>query len=92
MNLDKHLDNGFVILKETKDVYAPVGMLGYHFYESQMEVDAYLTEHSREIQVVVGKESSISFGQAQKPQLWDYADHTDTVQWLLSHYQAEASN
>ena len=92
MNLDKHLDNGFVILKETKDVYAPVGMLGYHFYESQAEVDAYLNEHSREIQVVVGKEFSIGFGQAQKPRLWDYADHTDTVYWLLVHYQAEASN
>jgi hypothetical protein len=92
MNLDKHLDNGFVILKETKDVYAPVGMLGYHFYDSPTQVDAYLNDHSLEIQVIVGKETSIGFGKAQNPKLWDYADHTDTVQWLLSHYQAEASN
>lgn len=92
MNLDKHLDNGFVILKETRDVYAPVGMLGYHHYQTQEEVNAYLQEHRREIQVVVGKESAIEFGKAQQPRLWDYADHIDTMQWLLSHYQAEASS
>jgi hypothetical protein len=92
MNLDKHLDNGFVILKETTDVYAPVGMLGYHFYQSRSEVDAYLHTHQTKIQAVVGQDAPVLPGKAQQPRLWDYADFTDTVDWLLGHYQAEASN
>jgi hypothetical protein len=92
MNLDKHLDNGFVILKETQDVYAPVGMLGYHFYQTQSDVDRYLHEYNTKIQAVVGMQAPIQLGLAQSPRLWDYADNTDTVKWLLKHYQAEASN
>lgn len=92
MNLDKHLDNGFVILKEMPHVYAPVGMLGYHFYQSKSDVDAYLNSHQMGIQAVVGQNAPIPLGKAQQPRLWDYADFTDTVQWLLTHYQAEASN
>ncbi len=92
MNLDKHLDNGFVILKETEDVYAPVGMVGYHFYDSNEGVDEYLQQHEKQIQVVTGHTNGVSFGQAQKPGLKDYADCTDTMQWLLTHYKAEASS
>lgn len=92
MNLDKHLDNGFVILKETKDVYAPVGMLGYHFYDSITEVHEYIRQHETELQVITGFESPVGFGKAQQPGLTDYADHEDTVAWLLRHYTAEAKS
>jgi len=92
MNLDKHLDNGFVILKETADVYAPVGMLGYHFYNSVSDIEGYLKEKENEIQVVTGYHSAVGFGQAQNPGLLDFADHTDTIKWLLEHYRADTNS
>ncbi len=92
MNLDKHLDNGFVILKETEDVYAPVGMVGYHFYDTNEEVAEYLRQHETQIQVVTGISNGVLFGQAQRPGLSDYADYTDTMEWLLKHYKADASS
>jgi len=92
MNLDKHLDNGFVILKETEDVYAPVGMVGYHFYESLEDVRQYIEQNEPRIQVVTGMTSTVEFGRAQQPGLADYADHTDTIKWLIDNYKAEASS
>lgn len=92
MNLDKHLDNGFVILKETEDVYAPVGMVGYHFYDSNEDVSRYLLQHEKQIQVSTGFQCAVKLGDAQRPGLADYADCTDTMQWLLTHYKADASS
>ena len=34
------------------------------------------------IQCIVGK-NHIPFGKAQSPQLWDYADGIDTIEFLL---------
>lgn len=82
MNLDKHLDNGFVVLKETTDIYSPVGVVGYQFYTQQNEVNQVLADQAQKIQVVCGA-GLVPFGQAQHPQLWDYADGTDTLKWLL---------
>ena len=83
MNLDQHLDNGFVVLKETKDIYSPVGVVGYQFYNQMQMVTDSLNEQSSIIQVVCGP-GYIPFGQAQHPNLWDYADGVDTLKWLLS--------
>lgn len=85
MNLDKHLDNGFVLLKEMPAVYAPVGMLGYEYYDSEAELDARLNEEKDRLQVVVGaKPGMAAWGTAQCPGLSDYADGADTLKWLLS--------
>jgi hypothetical protein len=92
MNLDKHLDNGFVILKEKEDVYAPVGMVGYSFYDSLEDVRQYVMQYENQIQVVTGFQSKVKFGKAQQPGLSDYADHTDTIKWLLDNYNAAASS
>ncbi|MBM3398994.1 MAG: acyl-CoA reductase [Bacteroidetes bacterium] len=92
MNLNKHLDNGFLILKETNDVYAPVGMVGYHFYDTLEDVSQYIGQNEPRIQVVTGVQSNVNFGKAQHPGLADYADHTDTMTWLLENYKAEASS
>ena len=92
MNLDKHLDNGFVLLKETETLYSPVGMVGYQFYQSESEIQDYLNAHETEIQVAVGFGQKVNFGEAQSPALWDYADNFDTLDWLLQHYQAASKS
>ncbi|MBS3914747.1 MAG: acyl-CoA reductase [Bacteroidetes bacterium] len=86
MNLDPHMDNGFVLLKERQDLYSPVGMLNYSFYKNSDEIEAYLKENEEGIQCVVSgipEIKGLEFGQTQKTQLGDYADNMDTLKWLI---------
>ncbi len=88
MNLDPHMDTGFVLAKETPELYSPVGMVGYHFYKTEEEVKNWLNNHEKEIQCVISnseKFSQIKPGTGQKTMLWDYADNVDTLHWLLQN-------
>jgi len=81
MNQEKLLDNNFVLLKESKELFSPLSMIHYHFYDSNEEVESYITENRQKIQCVVGHRG-IPFGQTQCPKLNDYADDVDTMTWL----------
>lgn len=81
MNQHDLLENGFILLKETADLHAPLAMLFYQRYADKSEVDQFLKEKENEIQAVVGH-GFIPFGKAQTPAWNDYADHVDTVAWL----------
>ena len=81
MNQHALLDNNFVLLRESKELFSPLAMLHYHYYSSSEEIEAYLSEHKEGIQVVIGK-NRLSFGLAQAPALNDYADGVDTMAWL----------
>lgn len=55
-------------------------------YEDIAEVRAWLAEHRDEIQCVVSHlniEGCVPFGEAQHPQLSDYADGVDTMEFLI---------
>lgn len=81
MNQVNLLDNNFVLLRETEDLHSPLAMLHYHTYENQSDIDSYISAHADALQVVTGK-NHVPFGQAQCPQLTDYADGIDTMNWL----------
>jgi hypothetical protein len=81
MNKDQLLDNNFVLLKQTKDLFSQLGMVHYNFYENEADRDAYLEKHEKEIQVVVGH-GFTPFGEAQSPDLNEYADGINTLNWL----------
>lgn len=86
MNLTKHLDNNFLLLKEDEQIASPLGVMYYQRYTSLDEVKTYLQTHAEEIQCVVSKQqigNSVPFGKAQEPELTDYADGVDTMQFLL---------
>lgn len=84
MNLDPHLDNGFVIIKETPQLYSPVGMLGYSFYDNPEQAKQFLNENKEQIQCIVGNEPGHTrFGATQTTTLSDFADHVDTVDFLI---------
>jgi hypothetical protein len=83
MNLEEILDNGFLLLKESDDLFSPLAMLYYQRYESKNEIDLFLKKYNDDIQVIVG-EGYEKFGQAQCPLLTDYADGVDTMQWLVN--------
>jgi hypothetical protein len=82
MNLEEILDNGFLLLKESDELFSPLAMLYYQRYENKEEVQLFLSKYIDDIQVVVG-EGYEKFGQAQCPLLTDYADGIDTMDWLV---------
>ncbi|MFZ9234904.1 MAG: acyl-CoA reductase [Algoriphagus sp.] len=87
VNGTPHLDNGFLLLKESADLVSPVGVLFYEMYEDEIEFQSKLSALASQIQCVVGSASLgipgiIPFGQTQCPAPWDYADGVDTLQFL----------
>jgi hypothetical protein len=42
-----------------------------------------IDHNQSKIQVIVAGDCFTSFGQAQKPRLWDYSDNIDTIGFLL---------
>jgi hypothetical protein len=81
MGQQKILDNGFLLFKESKELFSPLAMLFYHHYESENELMEFINLNSENIQAIVGHKF-IPFGKAQKPALNDYADGVDTMKWL----------
>jgi len=82
VNKETFYDTGYLLVKEDSRLSSPVSVLYCEYYESQDAVKQ-LTEHMKEkIQCVVGKHN-IPFGKAQSPELWDYADGIDTIEFLL---------
>lgn len=86
MNQDPFLENGLINLKESKDIASPLASVYYEYYDSLDEVKAVIEERKDEIQCVVSKieiGNSIHLGKSQQPELWDYADGIDTLEFLL---------
>lgn len=83
LNQHELLDNNFVLLRESEELFSPLSMLHYHFYESEQEVTDYIEKHKDQIQVVVGTDD-FPFGSAQCPMLDDYADGVDVMKFLES--------
>lgn len=86
MNLTKHYDNGFMLFQEKEEPHAPVATLNYHYYDSPDEAKAYLDRHAELWQCIVSIspmiKGAIMPGMSQKPMLWDYADHVNTLDFL----------
>lgn len=81
MNQLPLLDNNFVLLRESNELFSPLAMLHYQRYSDQLHLDSYLSQHEEKIQVVVGK-SRTYFATSQLPSLQDYADGIDVMKWL----------
>ena len=87
MSLYKILDNGFLTIKEDESYSSPISSVFYEYYESIDSVKNKLQLDSEKIQCIVSNgliENSIPFGKTQQPELWDYADGVDTLEFLLS--------
>lgn len=83
MNQHALLDNNFLLVYESRELFSPLAMIYYHRYQHISEVEEYLNEHSGDIQAVIGH-GYIPFGAAQCPALDDYADGVDTMEWLTN--------
>lgn len=81
LNKSNLLDNNFVLLKKSNELFSPLAMINYHYYKNEEELNQYLEYHNEQIQIIVGKNYT-AFGNAQRPLLTDYADGINTLNWL----------
>jgi hypothetical protein len=86
VNLDKHLDNGFLLLKEDSRFVSPLAVIYYEEYQTIEQLGSELIKNEDLIQCVVSNSklplSTVAFGQSQCPGLMDYADGVDTMKFL----------
>lgn len=75
-------DHGFCLMKEDTGFASPVSTIYYEYYKRDEDF-SFLTGPEREkIQCVAGR-GMIPFGQTQWPELWDYADEKDTIEFIF---------
>ena len=81
------LENGFFMIKEDESYTSPIATLFYEYYDDLSKLKEILEVKKEQIQCIVSKgfiKNEIAFGATQKPQLWDYADDVDSIQFLSS--------
>lgn len=87
VNKEPHLDNGFLLVKESPQLVSPLSVLYYEEYESLDTLSKNLKNLEDKIQCIVGKPikglNIVPFGEAQYPEVWDYADGVDTLKFLF---------
>ncbi|WP_100615699.1 acyl-CoA reductase [Confluentibacter citreus] len=81
------LENGFLMIKEDESFSSPIATVFYEFYDSLGVLKGILDSKKDQIQCIVSNgfmENEIPFGKTQKPELWDYADNVNSIEFLLS--------
>jgi hypothetical protein len=88
VNSNKHLDNGFLMLKEDERIASPLAVLYFSYYDDLASAQQTLEQQAENIQCIVttapinANNQVVAFGQSQQPALWDYADGIDTMEFL----------
>ena len=79
------LENGFLMIKEDESYSSPIATVFYEYYSSPEELKEKLHKNANKIQCVVSNgfiDTEVNFGETQNPQLWDYADGINTLEFL----------
>lgn len=79
MNNVFYMSNESILLIESQQLFSPIAQLHYQFYDDKKSFIDQLD--MSKIQCIVGK-GYISFGKAQKPEINDFADGIDTMDFL----------
>ena len=90
LNARKTMDTGVFSLIENSALTPPISVIHYEYYSDIAEVRKILATQSNQLQCIVSRDNigfaeppSVPFGQAQKPNLFDYADGIDTMKFLF---------
>jgi Acyl-CoA reductase (LuxC) len=80
------LDSGFILLTESTSLVSPISVLFYERFKDQDDLHKKIALHEGKIQCITSAKGwfndSIPFGEAQFPEVWDYADNVDTMKFL----------
>jgi hypothetical protein len=80
LNNQYYMTNGSIILVENESPFSPISQLHYEYYSNEDDVREKL-KNDQNIQCIVSK-NDIDFGGAQRPDVCDYADGVDTMEFL----------
>jgi hypothetical protein len=83
LNQVPFLENGFLMLRASETLHSPVGVVHYFKYRDKNHLQQMLANNTLNLQCITGL-NFIPFGNVQKPELWDYADHINTLEFLDS--------
>ena len=81
MNNRFYMTNDATLLVESDALFSPISQLNYSFYD-EIETVLLSLRKNEEVQCIAGID--IPFGMVQCPELSDYADGIDTMQFLLT--------
>jgi hypothetical protein len=88
INQTPFFDNGFVLLTESANLVSPISVLFFERYLDQVDLQQKIQSHADKLQCIVSANgwypTSVPFGKAQQPEVWDYADNVDTMKFLAS--------
>ena len=79
LNKQYYMSNDSLLLIEDANPFSPISQLNYWYYENQEDIFNLIDREK--IQCIVGK-GHLPFGQSQQPQLTDFPDGLDTLQFL----------
>ncbi|MFP4092345.1 MAG: acyl-CoA reductase [Cyclobacteriaceae bacterium] len=86
VNNEPHYDSGFSLLRESEELVSPISVVYYERYEDEEQLHEKIDARRNKIQCIVSREASfedsLPFGKAQEPELWDYADQVNTLEFL----------
>ena len=88
MNKIKYQSSGTILLRELDEIASPISVAYYSYYDDYEVLKNELREKKDQIQLIVTNKTDIDFlpafpfGKAQSPQLNDYADGVDTIEFL----------
>ncbi len=89
LNNDKFLENGFFSIKQNLTIPSPISVLHYEEYTNIEHVKKALNAQKENIQCIATNidnvfSNSVKLGQTQFPQLTDYEDNINIIDFLLN--------
>ena len=87
MNNDVFVDCDFFLMSQSKEINPPISIIYYDYYDDISQVSNFINEKRNQIQCIVTNlqiDNSTGFGDTQDPKLDQYADNTDTINFLLT--------
>ena len=86
VNRVPHFDNGFFLVTRDPKLVSPISTVYYAEYGSEIDLVDQLTDVAAQTQCVVSASGrfagSVPFGRAQAPDVDEYADRVDTMEFL----------
>ncbi|MEN8251038.1 MAG: acyl-CoA reductase [Bacteroidota bacterium] len=88
VNQISHLDTGFALFTENNNLTSPLSVIYYEEYKNKEHLNNILDNYSEKLQCIVSNakvdKPTVPLGQAQFPEINDYADNVDTMEFLCS--------
>ena len=87
MNNEVFTDCNYFLMSQSKEINPPISVIYYDYYDDLSQVCDLIKEKRNQIQCIVTNlqiNNSVRFGEAQDPKLDQYADNSDTINFLLT--------